>query len=114
ADIAQLVAAFRQLTAQTRSQPVVSIRPLPAYTPTPLLSPRQAFFAPAQTVSAAAAIGQISAELICPYPPGIPLVFPGEVIEPAAIAYLQAILKEGGVVTGCADLSLQTLKVVKA
>src|SRR5207244_2518222 len=40
--------------------------------PQPVLAPREAFFAPNETVPASAAVGRISAELVAPYPPGVP------------------------------------------
>ena len=45
------------------------------------LSPRHAYFRPRRTVPAAAAVGLISAQLACPYPPGIPILVPGERIS---------------------------------
>ncbi|NJR62084.1 MAG: arginine decarboxylase, partial [Cyanobacteria bacterium CRU_2_1] len=90
--------------------------PYIALTPHPslhLLTPRQAFFAPSVTVPIEQAIDQISAELICPYPPGIPVLFPGDIIVAEAIDYLQEVLAAGGTITGCSDPSLQTLKIVK-
>ncbi|MEO0827876.1 MAG: lysine decarboxylase, partial [Cyanobacteria bacterium J06642_9] len=93
--------------------------PLP-HSPTPFppsslppLSPRDAFFAPTETVSTAQATGRISSELICPYPPGIPLILPGEKITQEAIAALQHINQSGGIITGCTDTSLETWRVVK-
>ncbi|EGK87545.1 aminotransferase class I/II-fold pyridoxal phosphate-dependent enzyme [Microcoleus vaginatus PCC 9802] len=77
------------------------------------LSPREAFFFPAETVPADKAVDRLSAELICPYPPGIPVLMPGEIITPAAVDYLQQILAAGGKITGCSDPGLQTLKVVR-
>ena len=76
------------------------------------ISPRDAFFAPTETVSLEKAIGCISAEIICPYPPGIPIIMPGEAIAPEAIDYLQQVLALGDMITGCSDPSLKTLKVV--
>jgi arginine/lysine/ornithine decarboxylase len=38
---------------------------------------------------------------------------PGELITKSALEYLQEIQKMGGFITGCADETLQTLKVVK-
>ncbi len=78
-----------------------------------LLSPRQAFFAPSETLAIAQTVDRISAELVCPYPPGIPVLLPGEQISGAAITDLQEILAAGGVISGCADSSLKTLRVVK-
>jgi arginine decarboxylase len=78
------------------------------------LTPRQAFFAPSLMVPVEQAIAQISAELICPYPPGIPILIPGEIITPEAVGFLQQVMAAGGVVTGCTDPDFQTLKIVGA
>ncbi|HEY9616656.1 MAG TPA: aminotransferase class I/II-fold pyridoxal phosphate-dependent enzyme [Microcoleaceae cyanobacterium] len=77
-----------------------------------VVSPRQAWFAVAEVVEVEQAIDAISAELICPYPPGIPVLMPGERITPAAIDYLQQVLAFGGMISGCADPDLKTLKVI--
>jgi lysine decarboxylase len=76
------------------------------------LTPRRATFAPSQTVPITKAITKVSADLLCPYPPGIPVLVPGEIITPAAIAYLGQILALGGTVSGLADPSLTTLRIV--
>ena len=60
------------------------------------------------------AAGRTSAELLCPYPPGVPVLFPGEVITAGVIQQLQDTLAQGGVVTGAQDSSLKTLMVVAA
>ncbi|WP_418006774.1 hypothetical protein [Nostoc piscinale] len=75
--------------------------------------PGQRFFAPSETLSIEQTIDRICAEIVCPYPPGIPVLMPGEIITKAALAYLQQIQAMGGIISGCADSSLQTLKVVK-
>ncbi|MEG4114760.1 MULTISPECIES: aminotransferase class I/II-fold pyridoxal phosphate-dependent enzyme [unclassified Microcoleus] len=87
--------------------------PLPLSPSPPLLSPREAFFFPAETVPADKAVDRLCAELICPYPPGIPVLMPGEIITPEAVDYLQQILAAGGKITGCSAPDLQTLKVVR-
>ncbi|MEP6487531.1 aminotransferase class I/II-fold pyridoxal phosphate-dependent enzyme [Microcoleus vaginatus GB2-A3] len=88
--------------------PTLPLSPSP-----PLLSPREAFFFAAETVPADKAVDRLCAELICPYPPGIPVLMPGEIITPAAVDYLQQVLAAGGKITGCSDPGLQTLKVVR-
>jgi arginine/lysine/ornithine decarboxylase len=119
ADIQQLVMAFKSLAERgDRSQSKTHLSPLTPHssllTPHSLpLTPRDAWFAPTETVAIAQAINRISAELVCPYPPGIPVLLPGEAIVPEAIHYLQQVLAAGGFITGCADASLATLKVVK-
>ena len=88
--------------------PTLPLSPSP-----PLLSPREAFFLPAETLAADKAVDRLCAELICPYPPGIPVLMPGEIITPEAVDYLQQVLTAGGKITGCSDRGLQTLKVVR-
>ena len=63
------------------------------------------------TVPAAQAIGRVSAESIACYPPGVPVIVPGEVFTPEVLAYL-ARQQALGVAVHAADSSLQTLRVV--
>jgi arginine decarboxylase len=77
------------------------------------ISPREAFFAASETLPIEQTSDRISSEIVCPYPPGIPVIMPGEIITNTALAYLQQIQAMGGFISGCTDTSLQTLKVVK-
>ncbi len=77
------------------------------------ISPREAFFAVRETLPIEQTRDRISAELVCPYPPGIPVLMPGEIITSKATEYLQQIQAMGGFISGCADKSLRNLKVVK-
>ncbi|WP_315373283.1 aminotransferase class I/II-fold pyridoxal phosphate-dependent enzyme [Paenibacillus xylanexedens] len=54
-----------------------------------------------------------SAEMVIPYPPGIPLVYPGERISPTMVARIQLLRDEGAKFHGVSDASLQVLKVMK-
>lgn len=80
---------------------------------TPIIDPRTAFLGLQQQVPQAQAINQISAEWICPYPPGIPWLFPGEVITEPIMAQLLAIQQAGGTITGASDPTLQTLRIIE-
>jgi lysine decarboxylase len=70
--------------------------PLPPFSapPLPLVGEPElplglAWRASCEVVTLAAAVGRIAAEPLCPYPPGIPLLVPGERIDPARAAWLQ-------------------------
>lgn len=76
------------------------------------LSPREAFFAPRETVPAAAAAGRVVAETIVPYPPGIPALAPGEVISAELLEALQEAAAGGTRLAYCADATLATVQVV--
>jgi arginine decarboxylase len=82
--------------------------------PQTVLAPREAFFAPNQTVAASAAIGRISAELVAPYPPGVPVLAPGELITAEALAALREVAADGGRIAYAADPTLATFQVVAA
>jgi arginine decarboxylase len=73
--------------------------------------PRDAFFSAAEMVKARDAVGRISAELVTPYPPGVPAIAPGEVITEAIVDYLEAIVEAGAFVEGAADQTLEHLRV---
>jgi arginine/lysine/ornithine decarboxylase len=78
----------------------------------PVLSPREAFFAPSRAMPLNAAIGEVAAELVVPYPPGIPILVPGERISGDKIAYLTGVMRCGAHVRGTADPRLETIRVV--
>nr|DAD25393.1 TPA_asm: hypothetical protein HUJ06_026857 [Nelumbo nucifera] len=75
------------------------------------LSPREAFFASKRRVSVAESLGEVSGEIICPYPPGIPVVIPGEVITARALDYLLGVKNNGAVISGASDSQLSSMLV---
>lgn len=85
---------------------------LGAHSKTAKMTPRQAFFAPAKAISSSDAVGCVCAETLCPYPPGIPVLLPGEVITQASIDFLKAVLDAGGSVSGSSDDALLTIRVI--
>lgn len=76
------------------------------------MTPRDAFFAPSQSVPRDQAVGRVSADTLCPYPPGVPVLVPGEIITEDCVAYLLSVLQAGGSVTGAADDALSTVRVI--
>ena len=53
-----------------------------------MVSPRDSFYSEVTELPLKNALGEIAGEMICPYPPGIPLVYPGELITPELVEYL--------------------------
>lgn len=78
-----------------------------------VLKPREAFFAVKEQVPFAQAAGRISGEQVMFYPPGVPLLVPGERIAHNLLDYIRRQQWLGLKVAGPADLSLEYLKVVK-
>jgi len=104
-----LVASIERHRGEPR-RPVVTA----AWTvePQTVLAPREAFFARTATVAATAAIGRVSAELVAPYPPGVPVLAPGELITKEAVEGLREVAADGGRIAYAADPTLGTFQVV--
>lgn len=77
-----------------------------------VMPPREAFFAPAATLGVREAIGRVSVELVAPYPPGVPVLAPGERITAEAVDGLLAAAEAGTRIAYAADPTMQTLRVV--
>ena len=75
--------------------------------------PRDAFLGRTEMVEWRQAAGRVSAEMICPYPPGIPITAPGERLTPEVVDYLQQLAAAGVMVEGAADESLARFRVVR-
>jgi arginine decarboxylase len=74
--------------------------------------PQEAFFGRAETVPVSAAPGRISAEMLTPYPPGIPVVLPGERISRPVMDYLTSGVQAGMVVPDASDPELSRIRVL--
>jgi arginine/lysine/ornithine decarboxylase len=73
---------------------------LPGTIPPLMMSPRDAGLQAGELVSLHKAAGRISVAVIAAYPPGIPLIAPGELIRAAEIEYIQEVLAQKGWVNG--------------
>ena len=115
-EIDRLVRALRDLVDE-RGQPGegTDVRPLPTRSELrteQAMVPREAFFSRAERVKPKEAVGRVSAELVTPYPPGIPVAAPGEVYNEAMVHYLEEVVAAGGFVEGAVDQSLSEFRVV--
>ena len=103
------------LSALSKDRPAAARIPPPLPATGPMrISPRAAYFARAEVVTAAEAIGRISAESLAAYPPGIPNVMPGEVITAETVEFLRAVATSpGGHVRGALDPAISNLRIVQ-
>jgi arginine decarboxylase len=76
------------------------------------MNPRDAFLAPTEIVKFKKSAGRICAEVITPYPPGIPVISPGEEITSEIVDYLDLELRAGVRMQGPYDSELRTIRVV--
>jgi arginine decarboxylase len=112
--IESLVKRIIELVNKYRSTPrPIKIAAAFAIEPEVVTTPREAFFAPYEVVSAEDAVGRVSAELICPYPPGVPVLSPGERITQGAMKALLDARDMGTRIAFVSDRTLATFKVLK-
>jgi arginine/lysine/ornithine decarboxylase len=78
-----------------------------------VMTPRDAFLGTTRRVDLADAAGEIAAEPVSPYPPGVPLLVPGQRVHDGHIEFLQKGLEAGMFVKGASDPSLEQLRVVE-
>ena len=77
------------------------------------MSIRDAYFADTENIASGQAVGRISADLIAPYPPGVAVVAPGELLTEQIIVGLTASQKAGVRIAYASDPTLATYRVIK-
>jgi arginine decarboxylase len=119
-DVEQLAGALRDLSVRYAdgagsAAAARACSTLLAHTPPftrQVLSPRDAVFAAAVAKPLGQCAGEVSADMVTPYPPGIPVLGPGEAISPEIVAYLREASASGLKVHGPEDRTLRSLRVV--
>ena len=59
------------------------------------MPPRRAYFSEKKRIAWQEAVGAVSGQVIAPYPPGIPVIYPGERISQEAWEYIECFRKDG-------------------
>lgn len=77
-----------------------------------VMPPRDAFLGVSEAVRVDNAVGRVSAEAIAGYPPGIPVLLPGERITDDVIAYLRSLKAVGARLHGASDPAFGTIHVL--
>jgi arginine/lysine/ornithine decarboxylase len=77
------------------------------------LSPREAYFSAYRYLELKQAVGEVSSDIVTIYPPGIPLLVPGEEIREEIAEYLQVMGSRGARVDGLRDGRTPEIRVVK-
>jgi arginine decarboxylase len=118
-DVERLIVGFAEVASHVGRRSVDPetgetglIGELLAVRPETVLTPREAFFAADEAVPLSAAAGRIAAEAITPYPPGIPLVMPGERLSTDVIDLLRALRNAGNPISA-SDPTMGLVTVVR-
>lgn len=111
-EIERLVGALSEISRRFAREPIAPPDyPLP--TTVVKASPQQAFYAEKRSLPLRECIGQISGEMVMSYPPGIPLLAPGELVTEAAVDYIVYAKEQGAFFSGTHDPDVNSLQVLQ-
>lgn len=111
AQLQQLVSALSQLAAETQHKNTPFYFEIPP-SPEMIVSPRDAFYSPTKSIPLKCAAGEIAAEMLMAYPPGIPVILPGERITSDLIDYINFLKAQGCTLQGTADPQVNCIRVL--
>lgn len=77
------------------------------------VSPQEAFYAKKESLPLEQTIGRVCSEFVMCYPPGIPILAPGERITAKILSYIRYAKEKGCSMTGTEDLNIEYLNVLK-
>lgn len=112
-DMERLIGALseiRRLHAGPPKERAVMAEYLP---PEVVEPPRVAFYAAKESLRLTAAVGRTAGEFVMAYPPGIPMISPGERITSELVSYIGYAKQKGSFLTGMKDPNLQEILVLK-
>ncbi|MFJ1967545.1 aminotransferase class I/II-fold pyridoxal phosphate-dependent enzyme [Streptomyces sp. NPDC087903] len=112
--VAALLRAFSDMVEhapQLRPAPGVEVPDPAQLRLEQVLLPRDAYFGRVEQVPWDKAVGRITAEMLTPYPPGIPAALPGERLNADVVRYLRTGVEAGMVVPDAADPEVTSLRV---
>lgn len=109
-DADRLINAVKETAATVNSGKIkeFSLPPMPPMA----MTPRKAFFAKSTRTNFKDSVGKVSAEMIAPYPPGIPVIYPGEFITEEIYEFISEAIKDGRHIHGFSDKSMETIKII--
>ena len=110
ADIERLIGALSEIRRRYR-KPRTALLPYEAIVPEVALTPQKAFYGPKRQAALSQAAGKICTEFVMCYPPGIPVLAPGERITSDIVAYIGYAKEKGCLLTGPEDMNIAFLNV---
>ena len=111
-DIERLVSALAEISRRFGKEKV-NLMTQEYVDPQVAVSPQDAFYADKEKVELKDAPGRISGEFVMCYPPGIPILAPGEWVTQEIREHIEYAREKGCTLTGAEDLEIRYLNVLK-
>ncbi|WP_270939909.1 aminotransferase class I/II-fold pyridoxal phosphate-dependent enzyme [Romboutsia lituseburensis] len=112
-DIDKLINAIDTISKVYKKNKSINYIKLKEIIPSVGINPRDAFYKEKEIVKLELALDRVSGESIMAYPPGIPIIAPGEIITKDIIDYIKMLKEQKAHLTDMNDKSLETILVIK-
>lgn len=110
-DLERLVSALSEIRRRHKKDKAGMLRQ-EYVVPRVMEAPQAAFYAPKETVPFSGGAGRVCSEFVMCYPPGIPILAPGELITPEIIEHIEYAKDKGCLLTGAEDPTIETIRVI--
>jgi len=111
-DVERLVGALAEVRRRFR-KPRSGLLSQEYIEPEATMSLQDAFYAEKEALPIAQALGRVSSEFVMCYPPGIPILAPGERVTEAVLQYIAYAKEKGCSMTGPEDADIEVLNVIR-
>ncbi len=112
-DVERLINALEIISKKYKNSAVLECSYLKPINPTVKISPRDAYYSEKESLNIDNSINRICGENIMAYPPGIPIISPGEVITKEILDYIKVLKNSNAYLTDMRDKELNTILVIK-
>jgi lysine decarboxylase len=111
-DIERLIASLSEIKRLYGKDDIADMFDHEYINPDVVLAPQKAFYSNKKSLPLAETSGMVCGEFVMSYPPGIPILAPGERITDEIIRYVQYAKEKGCLLTGTEDLAVENINVV--
>lgn len=112
ADIERLVSALAEIRRRFK-KPAVNMIEQEYINPIVKMTPHEAFYASKKSLTLEECVGEVCSEFVMIYPPGIPILSPGELVTDEIIEYIRYAKQKGCSMLGPEDMGVNRLNVIE-
>ena len=111
-DIERLVSALAEIRRNYRQTGRKMLK-AEYISPEVVAPPQEAFYSAKESLPIDKTLGRVCSEFVMCYPPGIPILAPGEIVTEEILQYIHYAKKKGCSMTGPEDMDIKYLNVMK-
>lgn len=112
-DVDRLINALEIISKRNKNKCILNNYSLKQINPIIEKNPRDAYYSEKESIEIENSVDRICGENIMAYPPGIPIISPGEIITREILEYIKVLKKSNAHLTDMLDKELNTILVIK-